>query len=88
MHGGFGCAVGAGERRHQYAGNTADIHHQALAATQGREQRLGHADDGKHIGFELALHRLGTAVEQRAHGAVAGVVDQYIQLAQLPGQEL
>lgn len=53
---------------------------------QGGEQRLGHADDREHVGLELALQGLGATIEQRAHGAVAGVVDQHIQLAHLSGQ--
>jgi hypothetical protein len=83
MHGGLGRAVGAGEWRNQYAGDAADIDHQATAAAQQREQRAGHPDDGEDIGFELLAHGLHAAVEQRAHGAIAGVVDQHIEAADL-----
>ena len=86
MHGSLGGTVGTGEGRHQYRGNAADIHHQATAATQQREERAGHADDGEDIGFELPLHGFHAAVEQRTHGAVARIVDQHIEAADLLAQ--
>ena len=90
MYCSFGGTVGTGKRGDQHAGNTADIDHQPLVATQRREQRAGNADDGKYIGFKLLVHTLDAAIEQRPHRAVTGVIDQHVQPAacvlQLPGQ--
>ncbi|MCY1243752.1 hypothetical protein D9M72_567840 [compost metagenome] len=79
MDRGLGGAVGAGEGRHQHAGDAADVHHQPAAPAQQREQRAGQADDGEDVGLELPADVLRAAVQQRAHGAVAGVVDQHVE---------
>lgn len=81
MHGGFGGAVGTGKGRDQHTGDAADVDHQPLAAPQRRKQRAGDTDQRKHIGFKLALHDLDAAIEQRAHGAVAGIVDENVETA-------
>ncbi len=46
---------------------------------QQREQGAGHADHRADVGLELLAQRLGAPVEQRAHGAIAGVVDQDVE---------
>ena len=81
MHRGLGGAVGAGEGGDQHARDAADIHHQALALAQQRKAGAGHADQREHIGFELLAHGLDAAVQQWAHGAVTGVIDQHIEAA-------
>jgi RND family efflux transporter MFP subunit len=83
VHGGFRGAISTRKWSHQNTGHTADIHHQTFGPAQYRKQRTGYADNRKHVGFELALHRRYTAVEQRPHCAVSGVVDQHIEAASL-----
>jgi len=86
MHGGLGRAVGAGERRYQHPRDAADINHQPACTAQQREQCAGHPDNREDIGLELLAQGIDAAVEQRPHGAVAGVVDQDVEGFKLLGQ--
>ncbi|MCY1423953.1 hypothetical protein D9M71_396810 [compost metagenome] len=83
MHCGFRGAVSTGKWRDQHTRNAADIHHYPFGPAQHREECARHTDNRKHIGFELPLHGRHTAVQQRPHGAITGVVDQHIEAAML-----
>ena len=83
MYGSFRGTVGAREWRDQNTGHTANIHDKPFAPAQHRKQCAGDPDNREHVGFELTLHGGHAAVEQRAHGAVTGVVDQHIEAAVL-----
>ncbi|VVM58710.1 hypothetical protein PS623_01144 [Pseudomonas fluorescens] len=81
VHGRLGRAISTGEWRHQHARDATDVNDQAAITPQQREQRASDPNQGEHVGFELLAQPIDTAIEHRAHGAVAGIVDEDIEAA-------
>ena len=55
----------------------------AAACTHARQHRLGHRDQAEHVGLELRAYLVVLALLDRGHVAVACVVDEHVDRAEL-----
>ena len=80
----FGGVVVAGAGKADEAADGADIHHVAGAAgAHAGQRRLGHGDEAEHVGFEHGAYFGILAFLDGGQVAVAGVVHEHVQAAEL-----